>query len=70
MSLKPRSVELFIKMTLKTLARGKDMQLFYDLLFINVLSSSSSGWIAKYSRLHIGPLVLVFPQTFTKPSFL
>lgn len=42
-------------MTIKTLKNMKEIQLYYDLLTINIIFSGFAGWIKKLTGPHMGP---------------
>lgn len=53
-------------MTLKKTGENEEIQLFYDLIVINIISSSSSRWAA-LKRATYGPLAIVchaWPSVF------
>lgn len=52
MSFKPHGITLLGEIILKILEIGNEIQLLYDLLTIDVISSILAGWIEKLTRLH------------------
>lgn len=54
MSLRPHGIKLFIEMTFKALQMN-EIQLLYDLLAINTISSSLPAQFKKFYRPHLAP---------------
>lgn len=60
MALKPHGISLFIEMILKTFGFYIQIQLFYDLLTVNIIFSSVAGQIKKLQWAANGPQAIFF----------